>query len=348
MSLQELPLIVQTAYAELIDQLRLGVVSSFPSGSTFRKRTISGKEYWYVQEPTGPKGRPPERYLGVDTPERHAAVARGQGAKLDLDARKTIRRALVAAGLPEPDGLTADVIEALATGGFFRLRGVVVGTVAFQTYAGYLGAKIPSANLRTGDLDIAQDYGVSIALDETLNAPLLDILRSVDASFMPVPSLAGPDTAATYARPGGYRVDVLTTNRGAERDDPVRLPSLRTDAVPLRFLDYLLKDTVEAALLTRFGTLVNVPAPARYAVHKLIVSVMRHSEGVSAAKSDKDIAQAGFLIEALIARRRQADLTDAIEEAAQRGVGWKQRVYKGASRLPEASRNFVQSILNGS
>ena len=69
MALQDLPLVIQTSYAELLDQLRLAIASSVPEGSTFRKRTISGKTYWYIQEPTTRTGRSPERYFGADTPE---------------------------------------------------------------------------------------------------------------------------------------------------------------------------------------------------------------------------------------------------------------------------------------
>jgi hypothetical protein len=346
MPIQELPLVIQTSYAELIDQLRMATASAFPDGSTFRKRTISGKDYWYVQEPTGSQGRPPERYLGADTAERRAAIENGMNAKANADARRSIRRSLSAAGLPEPDSLTAAVIDALAEAGVFRLRGVIVGTVAFQTYAGFLGVRLPNAAVRTGDLDLAQDYGVSVALNDALDAPLLDVLKKVDPAFAPVPSLAGPNFAATYARPGGHRVDVLTTNRGAERDDPVNLPSLQSDAIPLRFLDYLLKDTVEAAVLTRFGALVNVPAPERYAVHKLIVSVMRRDSGESAVKSDKDLVQAGILIETLAAKHRLDDLTSALREAAMRGSGWTDRLNTATARLPEAPRRIVQPILN--
>lgn len=36
-----------------------------------------------------------------------------------------------------------DIIEALATGGLFRLRGVLPGTVAFQTYAAILSVRLP-------------------------------------------------------------------------------------------------------------------------------------------------------------------------------------------------------------
>ncbi len=106
MAIQELPLVIQTSYAELIDQLRLATASDFPEGSTFRKRSISGKDYWYVQEPTTPQGRPPERYLGADTPERQTAIENAMNAKAHADTRKAIRRSLSGAGLPEPDALT--------------------------------------------------------------------------------------------------------------------------------------------------------------------------------------------------------------------------------------------------
>lgn len=346
MTIQSLPLVVQTSYAELIDQLRLKVASDVVEGSTFRQRVISGKTYWYMQEPTTPAGRPPERYFGPDTPELRTAIEKSMLAKSDADGRRAIRRSLIAAGLAEPDSFTASIIESLALAGVFRLRAVIVGTVAFQTYAGLLGVRLPGASIRTGDLDLAQDYGISVALDDKLDQRLIDILRSVDPAFVPVPTLANPLVATTYARPGGYRVDILTTNRGADRDDPVRLPSLQTDAVPLRYLDFLLRDTVEAAALTRFGTLVNVPSPERYAIHKMIVATLRKAIGESAVKADKDIAQSGILIEALILKKRHEDLADVLREAAARGTAWKDRLQRSAKRLEDGPREFVASILD--
>ncbi len=341
MPIQELPLVIQTSYAELVDLLRVQSASDFPAGSTFRKREISGKTYWYVQEPTGPNGRPAERYLGPDTDALAAAIEKGQAAKADADARKAIIRSLKGAGIPEPDPLTAAVIETLADAGVFRLRGVLVGTVAFQTYAGLLGVKLPGASIRTGDVDIAQDYGVAVAIDDSIDGSFLEILKQVDKRFAPVPHISSPTAATTYARPGGYRVDVLTTNRGKDRDAPVRLPSLKTDAVPLRFMDFLLKETVQAAMLSKTGVLVNVPTPERYAVHKIVVATMRHSSGESAAKADKDIAQAATLIEALSAKRHLDDFKSALAEAKKRGAGWRERIKVGMSRLPDDTRESV-------
>ncbi|WP_306253721.1 GSU2403 family nucleotidyltransferase fold protein [Parvularcula sp. IMCC14364] len=342
MTISELPLVTQTSYAELIDQLRTARISEFPAGSTFRKRKISGKDYWYVQEPTGPNGRPPERYLGAATAELDAKVEAGKQQKDLANVRRDIVRSLTGVGLPKPDPLTGAILEALASSGVFRLRAVLVGTVAFQTYAGLLGIKLPATIIRTGDLDLAQDYGVSVALDDALEVPLLEVLQSVDKSFQPVPSLTDPFETAAYVGPGGYRVDVLTTNRGADRDKASELPTLKSDATPLRHLDYVLRDPVDAAALTRHGTLISVPQPARYAVHKLIVATMRHESGDSAAKARKDIQQAGILIDALVKTRRSDELRDAYEEAQSRGPHWQEKLQTGAQRLEERQNEILE------
>ena len=83
-----------------------------------------------------------------------------------------------------------------------------------------------------------------------------------------------------------------TPNEGADTDKPQRLSALQTDAQALRFLDFLIREPEPAVLLYGPGIYVNVPAPQRYAIHKLIVS-RRRREG--AAKRDKDLHQAEAL-----------------------------------------------------
>jgi len=85
-------------------------------------------------------------------------------------------------------------------------------------------------------------------------------------------------------------------NEGGETGQPQALPALRTDAQPLRFLDFLIHEPEPAVILHHAGIFVQVPTPARYAVHKLIVS-RRRREGL--AKRDKDIQQASVLLEVL-------------------------------------------------
>ena len=334
MSLSALPLTIRTSYAELLDQLQIAEVSQWPAGSTFRQRTISGQAYWYVQEPTRPEGRPPERYVGKVSPELDARVAQEQRIKQADDGRRMIVRSIAAAGVPQPDRLAGDVLAALAQAGIFRLRAVLVGTLAYQMYPALLGVKLPATALQTGDLDIAQDYGISVALNDQIEVDFLECLRGVSGSFQAVSNIFDPTTAASYVSDGQFRVDVLTTNRGAPARGLAKLPSLKSQATPLRFLDYLLRDPVPAAALHRTGVLVAIPKPERYAIHKLIVAAER---GTDNPKSAKDVLQAESLILALVQQRRAEDLTEVYAEAAARGAGWKQRLAKSARLLsPEA------------
>ena len=81
--------------------------------------------------------------------------------------------------------------------GFFRLRGVLVGTVAFQAYAGPLGIRLSGRPLQTQDADFAQFWGISENIGESM-LPVLDVLRKVDGSFQQVPNIdRGPGDKAT-------------------------------------------------------------------------------------------------------------------------------------------------------
>ena len=118
-------------------------------------------------------------------------------------------------------------------------------------------------------------------------------------------------------------VEILTPNQGPDRDEPVALPALGVYAKPLRFLDFLLVEAIPAAVPYRYGVLVNVPQPARYAVHKLIVATRRAR--TAAAKARKDIEQAMALIRVL-AEDQPDELAHAYAEARNRGEQWRRHV----------------------
>ena len=61
------------------------------------------------------------------------------------------------------------------------------------------------------------------------------------------------------------------------------------DNEPLRFLDYLIHQTIDAVVPHGAGVLVSVPPPERYACHKLIVA-QRRSGSHKRDKAAKDIA----------------------------------------------------------
>ena len=74
----------------------------------------------------------------------------------------------------------------------------------------------------------------------------------------------------------------LHPTRARRPAGPKSYPRLNTDAQPLRFLDFLIRDPEPTVILHGPGIYVHVPAPARYAVHKLIVS-HRRPDGVCKA-----------------------------------------------------------------
>jgi len=229
--------------------------------------------------------------------------------------------------LPGPLPLIGDLVAALAAAGVFRLRGVLVGTVAYQTYAAMLGVRLPAAMMQTEDVDVAQSAAVSAAIGDAAR-PMADVLREVDASFGPVPHI-DPQRAVSFRAASGLRVDFLTPNRGRETEHRQKSPALGTDAQPLRFLDFPILDHEPAVLLHGAGVLVSVPAPQRYALHKLIVA-RRRREGD--AKREKDFFQAQALLDALI-RRRPHELRAAWAEAFGRGKNCRRSLGEGLGLL---------------
>ena len=213
--------------------------------------------------------------------------------KSSFKRRQTLIRALIAAGLPTPDALSGAIVEAMWKAGFFRLRGVLVGTLAFQTYAGPLGVNLGSRPLMTQDADFAQFWGISENIGESIAEPLT-ILRGVDPTFRAIPHLKDPNVSTRYRNRMDYAVDFLTPNRGSadHQGKPARMKALGgAGAEPLRHLDFLLHQTERSVLLYGGGVPVTVPRAERYAVHKLIVAVER----VEQAKAPKDILQAHML-----------------------------------------------------
>ena len=95
-------------------------------------------------------------------------------------------------------------------------------------------------------------------------------------------------------------------------------------AEPLRFLDFLIHLPERAVVLHGAGVPVLVPAPERFAVHKLIIATRRQTDRNGVAKSSKDRAQALSLMQAMTETRRTDALADVFMEAWDRGDAWQE------------------------
>ncbi len=330
----DISLTLQTAYAELLERCGLDAFAeAFPEEGSFTAKTQRGRRYWYFQVAEG--GSRKQRYVGPETHELLERIARHKAARQVHQDRRTLVSLLVrTAHLPQPLPDIGRVVEALAAAGVFRLRGVLIGTVAYQTYAAMLGVRLAAGTLQTGDIDIAQFANVSIAVEDRTPA-MADVLTQVDATFRPIPHLHDPRRAATYQAATGIRVDFLTPNQGPNTDAPAAPPALGTDAQQLRFLDFLIHEPEPAVLLHGAGIYIRVPAPQRYALHKLIVARRRQA---GAAKTEKDIQQARALLDALT-RKRPDLLRAAWQEALGRGDAWRRLMGEGLGLIDAQVRD---------
>lgn len=331
----------QILYSELAQRtLDAQFSSDFPVEGRFISMESGGRRYWYFD--TAKEGGGKDRsYVGpVDDHEITRRVEQFKDLKADNRSRRKLVSTLVReAYLPRPEQLVGDIIGALAGAGFFRLRGVLVGTVAFQCYSALLGARLPQTIMQTGDADFAQFHSISVAVQDAL-PPVLDILKQVDSTFYEIPHQMDNRHTTRYSTRSGYKVEFLTPNTGSDdyADKPAPMPALGgASAQPLRFLDYLIYGPVRAVVLHGAGIPVLVPAPERFAVHKLIVGSRRRTDGEGLAKSGKDRQQAAILIEAMIELRQSETLADAYMEAWDRGPAWRQA-------MQESLRTFEPAL----
>lgn len=333
-------LVVQTTYAELLERCAAAAFGeSFPDDGTFTPKTIKGRRYWYFQTASA-EGRS-QRYVGLESPELLERIAQHRQAREDERERRALVSMLVRSlGLMPPIPQIGEVVAVLARSGVFRLRSVLIGTVAYQVYPAMLGVRLPGALLQTSDVDVAQFTSLSSATDDE-TPPMIHVLRGADKTFREIPNLSRHGLASSYVAKGGIRVDFVTPNEGADTDTRQMLPALNTNAQPLRFLDFLIRDPAPGVVLHGSGIYVHVPSPERYAVHKLILSLYRPA---AIAKRDKDLRQAERLIEAL-AERRPGELKDVWEEAYERGPHWRKFLLEGMRNLAPQARDLMLRIL---
>jgi hypothetical protein len=327
----ELSLSTQTAYAQLLDAA-LGAelvrsVADLPG--SFNAKTIKGRTYWYFQY-TEPAGKLRQVYVGPDNDavQRLMARQREAGAAAALGP---LARSALALGCTAVLPRHYRVIRRLADYGFFHAGGLLIGTHAFLACGNMLGVRWGGQE-RTHDIDFAHaGKAVALVLPSEAQVKTDEAIESLRMGFLPVTGLAGKSGGA-YLIPNEpeFRLDFLTPlHRGGGA--PYVHPQLNITLQPLPFMEYSLEKFEQAVLLSHEGSvLVNVPAPERYALHKLLVYGER--SGSFRAKSTKDLAQAACLVAYLWDHRREA-LADALKDLLARGKGWVARYKQGAAAL---------------
>ena len=330
----ELSLSTQTSYAQLLDAA-LGaehVRGISDLQGSFSAKTVKGRQYWYFQY-TEPSGKLRQVYVGPDGEPLQKLMAK-KGAPSALAALGPLARSAYALGCSTVLPKHYRVIRRLADYGFFGAGGVLIGIHAFLAFGNMLGVKWGGKE-RTQDIDFAHaGKMVSLVLPNNFEVKTDDAIRSLEMGFLPVSGLSGK-TGATYLIPSepDFRLDFLTPlHRGG--DAPYPHPQLHITLQPLPFMEFSLERVEQAVLFCAEGAvLVNVPAPARFALHKLVVYGER--TGAFRAKSAKDLAQAACLL-SFLSDHRPETLEEALADMLARGKGWLTRLRQGARALHKA------------
>ena len=337
---RELPVSAQTAYAELYELVQVAETVRSPAFLTGNVgwKTIKGRRYAYWQfKEIG--GRKREYYLGPQGPAITAIEnARGKPAPA-LEAVARQARAAIAQGNAATPAKHFRIVKRFADYQFFRAGGLLVGTQAFLAMGNQLGVAWGSGT-RTLDLHFAHAGlrgNVALALPANLDADVDDALKSLELGFLP--ALGGSRGFASQnvsEKEPDLRIDFLTVMRRAGKH--VVAHNLGVALTPLKFLDYLLERPAQTVLLdVADACLVNLPDPARYGLHKLLVAAER---GARHAKYNKDIFQALALIDWHL-ERAPTVLLDAWRDLVNRGAGWVKRATQSLAAAPVAQRELV-------
>lgn len=348
--MQRLAAETHTLYAELAERLRaLDAARSLSSlRGGFARKQVKGGDYWYFRTSEGPAGQR-EYFIGPAGPETSAvmdAYAAGRaGAEAAEEGIARLCAMLRQGGAMTIDAASAKVVAGLASAGVFRLGATLVGTHAYVALGNMLGVRWTSS-MRTQDIDLAAGRALEVAVPQA-ETDLPAALESLNMGFLPIPGL-DPKRPQTSFKVRGHslRVDLLTPATGSRTGRPVYIPRLKAAAQPLELLDYLLEKPLPVPMLNGGATLVNVPDPGRFALHKLLVAERRPA--VERAKSRKDLQQAAELLEVLVEDRR-GDIDLAARALRKRSPRLAVAARRQAALLPdqfETARGRVLKVLN--
>lgn len=277
-------------FARLLDK-------AFPGtpGSVLERTNAAGYRYYSHQYYDG-EGKKRETYIAGPVGAADAEAA-AQAFRERISETKDIItsiRLLAREGFAIADSKTYATIACLHNHGIFRAGGILIGSHAYGVLLNGMG--IRAAAYKTEDIDIARRE--RLAFNLLPDVSFLQMLQESGINFIEVPQLNHRQPATSFKQKGRatFHVDLLVPSDD-ETYPIVPIPELKAHATGLPYLRYLLGETVEQALLAREGCcLVRVPAPERFAVHKLLVSQLRQH---GSAKSGKDLDQATTLLAAL-------------------------------------------------
>jgi hypothetical protein len=250
--MRPIPLNLLTLYEDLVQNVEV----SETAAATVSTRMVRGKLRLYATERTGSTYR--QRYLGLaDDPAAQEEAENLRLASQSSKLRRTTVSLLKQAKIPAPSLPVGRILEAVAKARLFEQGLVLIGTIAHQTYPCVVGSYLPLSQTKTQDADFAI---AKFAVPNLRRVTIWAILKRADC-FKPRRSTDN-NLPRKFVSPSlNLEVDLVTTATRAD-GAAVPIPGLNCAAVPLKFLEYLIEQTVSAVALYGSGVPVRVTSTA--------------------------------------------------------------------------------------
>jgi len=220
--------------------------------------------------------------------------------------------------------LCIKVLERLEKSGVLK-DVILIGSWCIPFYKDYFeNVQYPTA-IKSRDID----FLVPAPLKTNTKADIPKLLK--DLGF--IVDFKGPEGYIQLEH-SDLIIEFLVPEKGRGSNKPYRLPQFGLNAQPLRFLDLLMLDTIKVKVE---GIEINLPHPANFALHKLIIFQRRLRE----EKAIKDRNTAIEILKALINKGDAAVLLRVFNSMIPK---WHKKVIKG---LEEVKEKEILDLLTG-
>jgi len=189
------------------------------------------------------------------------------------------------------NSLCLEVLNRLNKAGVLKHL-IVIGSWSIYFYKYYFKSENYSTYIRTKDID----FLVPIPPKFQKEVNIFEIVK--DLGFLE--KYRGSKGYIKLEHPD-LSIEFLVPERGRGEDKPYSIPQLSINAQPLRFLDFLVENTIS---INAEGLDIKLPHPAAYALHKFIIFKRRSKP----EKHDRDIEGALRVFNELIRHKKHSEI----------------------------------------
>lgn len=212
------------------------------------------------------------------------------------------------------------ILKVFADNHLFNEGIELIGSWCFYLYQKHLGAK--SFPLRTQDID----FLIPNPFHGQEHADFIQQLENLgfNRDFKRDGSL--------YLWNSELKIEFITPEKGRGVDSSIKIKKLAINAIPLRFVAFLLDDPIT---IVDNGVKIRVPNPANFCLHKLIIASRRRKTD----KSLKDLQQA-ISTSTIVNRQDMQKLFHPLPK------GWKQAVLKTLAKAKQELPLLSEEVNN--